>query len=142
MEAAPVFFKFWKLADRTARLPIWCARESPVAQEFPDQAASMRLVAGTGGITVAPSILAFDAWVMLAAVIACLPIFLTGREIARWEGAVFLAYCVFYVAYLILAAEQHAALATFTFAMIWFVASLTLVTEVAVYLRPRRSGQP
>jgi len=99
------------------------------------------LVAGTGGITVAPSILAFDAWVMLAAAIACLPIFLTGREIARWEGAVFLAYYVFYVAYLILAAEQHAALATFTFAMIWFVLPLTLVTAVAVYLRPRPSGQ-
>lgn len=99
------------------------------------------LVAGTGGIIVAPSILAFDAWVMLAAAIACIPIFMTGREIARWEGAVFLAYYVFYVAYLIMAAEQHAALATFTFAMVWFVAPLTLVTAVAVYLRPGRAGQ-
>lgn len=99
------------------------------------------LVAGTGGIIVAPSILAFDAWVMLAAAIACIPIFMTGREIARWEGAVFLAYYVFYVAYLIMAAEQHAALVTFTFAMVWFVAPLTLVTAIAVYLRPGRAGQ-
>jgi cation:H+ antiporter len=33
----------------------------------------------------------FDIWVMLAVALACLPVFLTGREIARWEGGVFLA---------------------------------------------------
>ena len=99
------------------------------------------LVAGTAGITVAPSIMAFDAWVMLAAAIACLPIFLTGREIARWEGAVFLAYYVFYAAYLVLAAEQHDALVTYTFAMIYFVLPITLVTAVAIYLRPRKARQ-
>ena len=86
--------------------------------------------------------MAFDAWVMLATALACLPIFLTGREIARWEGAVFLAYYVFYVAYLILASEQHDALATYNFAMIYFVIPLTLATAAALYLRPRRSGQP
>ncbi len=97
------------------------------------------MVAGTAGVTVAPSIIAFDAWVMLVAALACLPIFLTGREIARWEGGVFLAFYVFYVAYLILAAEQHDGLATYTFAMIYFVIPLTLITALAIYLRPRRS---
>ncbi len=99
------------------------------------------LVAGTAGITVAPSIIAFDAWVMLVAAVACLPIFLTGREIARWEGGVFLTFYGFYVAYLILATEQHDALATYTFAMIYFVIPLTLITALAIYLRPRRSGR-
>lgn len=99
------------------------------------------LVAGTTGITVAPSIMAFDAWVMLVAAVACLPIFLTGREIARWEGVVFLTFYGFYVTYLVLAAEQHDALASYTFAMIYFVIPLTLVTAVAIYLRPRRSRQ-
>jgi cation:H+ antiporter len=100
------------------------------------------LVAGSAGITVSPSIMAFDAWVMLATAVACLPIFLTGRKIARWEGAVFLAYYVFYVAYLILASEQHDALATYNFAMTYVVIPLTLATAAALYLRPRRSGQP
>ena len=99
------------------------------------------MVAGTAGSTVAPSIIAFDAWVMLVAAVACLPIFLTGREIARWEGGVFLAFYVFYVAYLILAAEQHDALATYTFAMIYFVIPLMLITALAIYLRPRRSSR-
>jgi hypothetical protein len=47
---------------------------------------------------------------MLAVALACLPVFMTGREIARWEGGVFLGYYGAYVAYLILAAQQHDAL--------------------------------
>jgi len=100
------------------------------------------LAAGFSGIGVAPSVMAFDAWVMLVAAIACLPIFLTGREIARWEGAVFLAYYVFYVGYLILAAEQHDALATYTFAMVYFVIPITLLTAAAAYFGSgRKAGQ-
>ncbi|MFC1457079.1 calcium/sodium antiporter [Microvirga arabica] len=96
------------------------------------------LAAGGTGITVAPSILAFDAWVMLATAVACLPIFLTGREIARWEGAVFVAYYVFYVGYLILAAEQHDALETYTRAMTTFVVPLTLLTAGVIYAGSRK----
>ena len=98
------------------------------------------LVAGTAGISIAPSVMAFDIWVMLATAIACIPIFLSGREIARWEGFVFVAYYVFYVTYLVLAAEQHDALETLTTAMVYFVIPLTLVTTVAIYLRPNRTG--
>lgn len=96
------------------------------------------LAAGSAGITVAPSILAFDAWVMLATAIACLPIFLTGLRIARWEGAVFLAYYVFYVGYLILAAEQHDALDTYVRAMTTFVVPLTLLTAGVIYAGVRK----
>ncbi|WP_246329637.1 calcium/sodium antiporter [Chthonobacter rhizosphaerae] len=99
------------------------------------------LAAGVAGITVAPSILAFDAWVMLATAIACLPIFLTGREIARWEGAVFLAYYLFYVGYLILAAEQHDALDTYTRAMTVFVVPLTLLTAAVIYAGSARRAK-
>lgn len=98
------------------------------------------LVAGTAGIVIAPSVLAFDIWVMLVTAIACIPIFLTGREIARWEGFVFLAYYVFYAAYLILAVEQHDALTTLNLAMVYFVMPITLVTALAIYLRSRDSN--
>ena len=53
-------------------------------------------MAAPAGLTMAPALLAFDIWVMLAVTLACLPIFMTGRKIARWEGALFLGY---YVAY-------------------------------------------
>ena len=93
------------------------------------------LVAGSAGLAVAPSILAFDIWVMLAAALACLPVFMTGREIARWEGGVFVAYYVAYVAYLVLAAQQHDALKAFSAAMMSFVIPITVVTLIVVMLR-------
>jgi cation:H+ antiporter len=93
------------------------------------------MVAWDAGLAVAPSLLAFDLWVMIAVAVACLPIFLTGREIARWEGAVFIVYYAVYVAYLILAAQDHDALEQFSGVMMGFVLPLTVVTLVVVLLR-------
>ncbi|MBL8327962.1 MAG: calcium/sodium antiporter [Rubrivivax sp.] len=94
------------------------------------------LVSGADGLLMAPALLNFDIWVMLAVALACLPIFMTGREIARWEGAVFLLYYVAYVVYLILAAQRHDALGTFSMAMMSFVVPITVITLVVVMLRP------
>jgi len=96
------------------------------------------LLAGDTGLSVAASVLNFDIWVMLAVALACFPVFFTGREIARWEGAVFLAYYVAYVAYLILAAQQHDALPMFSQAMLSFAIPLTVITLVVVLLRPAK----
>jgi cation:H+ antiporter len=89
-----------------------------------------------GGLPVSNALLAFDAWVMLAVAVACLPIFLTGREIARWEGAVFIGYYAAYVGYLILQAHRHPMLPAFSGAMLSFVIPLTIVTLVVTLLRP------
>ena len=99
------------------------------------------LVSGDLGLTMAPSLLAFDIWVMLAVALACLPVFMTGREIARWEGGVFLGYYMAYVAYLIMAAQQHDALQAFSGVMLGFVVPLTVVTLVVVMIRrPTTAG--
>ncbi len=95
------------------------------------------LVTGEG-LPVAAGLLNFDIWVMLATAFACLPVFLTGREIARWEGGVFLAYFVAYMTYVALTAQQHAMLPVFGTAMLSFVLPLTVVTLVVVMLRPTR----
>ena len=100
------------------------------------------LAAGDLGLTMPASVLAFDIWVMLAVALACVPVFLSGREIARWEGGVFVAYYIAYVAYLILAAQQHDALRTYTLAMTGFVLPLTVVTLIAVLLRRRPATAP
>ena len=97
------------------------------------------LLSGDMGLVMAPSLLAFDIWVMLAVALACLPIFMTGREIARWEGGVFLAYYAAYVAYLILATQQHAALGSFSTTMMTFVIPITVVTLIVVLLRRGKS---
>ncbi len=101
------------------------------------------LVSGDLGLAVAPSVLAFDIWVMLAVALACLPVFMTGREIARWEGGIFLGYYAAYVSYLILAAQQHDALQAYSGVMMGFVIPLTVVTLVVVMIRrPAVAGAP
>jgi cation:H+ antiporter len=96
-------------------------------------------MAAPAGLTVAPSINAFDAPVMLAVALACLPIFVTGKTIARWEGAVFLAYYAAYTAYLILNAYQHAALPMFSNVMLFFVVPLTMLTLIVTLVKDRRT---
>ena len=93
------------------------------------------LAAGSAGVGVAPSILTFDIWVMIAAALACLPVFVTGREIARWEGGVLVAFLAAYMAYVLLAQQQHDALPAFSAAMMSFVIPLALVALVATLLR-------
>jgi len=95
------------------------------------------LISGSTGLALAPSLLAFDMWVMLAVAFACLPVFLTGREIARWEGAVFACYYVVYVVYLILAAKEHDALEPYSATMMSFVVPLTIITLIVSLIRRR-----
>ena len=97
-------------------------------------------VVAPSGLPLDGAILNFDLWVMIAVAFATLPVFITGREIARWEGVVFLGYYAAYVAYLILAAQQRDALAAYSSVMMSFVVPLTIVTLVAVTIRTRPQG--
>jgi cation:H+ antiporter len=85
-------------------------------------------VVAPDGIAVAPAVLRFDLPIMIIVAVACLPVFFTGHEIARWEGAVFLGYYVAYVLYLILAAADHAAVGVLSATMLWFAVPLTVLT--------------
>lgn len=87
------------------------------------------------GILVPPSVLHFDLWVMLAVSFACIPVFFTGREIARWEGVIFLGYYASYVAYLILASRDHDAITAYSSVMMSFVIPITIITLIAVMIR-------
>jgi cation:H+ antiporter len=87
------------------------------------------------GIGVSSAALGFDIPVMIATAVACLPIFFTGREIARWEGFLFLGYYVAYTLYLLLNATGHDALPVFSFVMLIFVVPLTAVTLLVLFAR-------
>ncbi len=100
-------------------------------------------IVAPNGLTIAPAMLDFDMFVMIAVAFACLPIFFTGNEIARWEGVVFLGYYVAYTTYLVFSSTQHAALPWFSDVMLYFVVPLTVLTLVvtsARAIRMRRSG--
>ena len=92
-------------------------------------------VASRDGLTIAPAVMNFDLWVMVAVAVACLPVFMAGREIGRGKGLIFVAYYVAYVAYLILDAQGHDALPEYSSIMIGFVLPLTVVTLVAMVVR-------
>ena len=97
----------------------------------------------SGGIAVSSAVLGLDYPVLLAASFGCLPICFTGHTIARWEGALFLAYYAAYITYLGLHAREHMVLPLYSLAMVGFVAPLTFVTLVVLCARQwsRRSGQ-
>jgi cation:H+ antiporter len=90
------------------------------------------------GLPVAPAIVAFDLPVAIAVAVACLPICFTDHLVARWEGALFVAYYAAYTLYLVLNATGHGALAPFGHAMLGYVLPLTVVTLVLLYVRAAR----
>ena len=92
-------------------------------------------IASGAGLPVSEAARNFDLWVMLAVAFACLPIMITGREIARWEGGVFLAYYAAYTAWLVLQAQQHASLPAFSGIMLGYVLPLTVITLVVSLVR-------
>jgi len=107
--------------------------------------ANLLLVGGTAstvapqGVPVPLAAIDFDIPVMIAAAVACLPIFFTGFRIERWEGTLFLGYFAAYTAYVLLNAAEHDALPAFSSAMLLFVIPITVVTLIVVAVGRSRS---
>lgn len=97
-------------------------------------------IVAPSSLSVAPAMIAFDIPVMLAVAIACLPIFFTGHLIARWEGAVFFGLYISYTLYLILAAQQHDALSTYSLVLGTFVLPICALTIIVIAWREWRAG--
>ena len=97
---------------------------------------------GADGLAVPDGARAFDLPVMLAAFLACLPIFLSGYCINRWEGLLFFSYYLAYTAYLVMFATDRPALDLFRQGMGWFVLPLTGVTLAVVLYRTLRRPSP
>jgi len=80
------------------------------------------------GVAVSAAALRFDIPVMIAVAVVCLPIFFTGQQIARWEGALFLGYYVAYTLYLVLSETRPAMSRTLGEVMWSVVIPLTAAT--------------
>lgn len=83
----------------------------------------------------------FDIPIMTAVAVACLPVFFNGYAIKRWEGTVFVAYYVAYVAYLVLDATEHDAQEAYGSVMGFFVLPLTALTLAVVAYNAWRSAR-
>jgi cation:H+ antiporter len=80
------------------------------------------------GLPVPPVALTFDLPVMLAVAVGCLPIFMAGYRINRWEGLLFLGYYGVYLLFLVLTAIDHDSRLLLGQAMLWFALPLTVLT--------------
>ena len=98
-------------------------------------------VVAPNGVNVPVAALQFDIPFMIAVAVACLPIFFTGYRIARWEGALFLAYYVAYTIYVILDAAKHDALPAYSTVLLEFAVPLTAVTLGLLAVRAWRAGR-
>ena len=94
----------------------------------------------SGGIDIGRDAVELDLPIMVAAAVACLPIVFWDNKLDRWEGAVFVAYYVAYVVFLVLDGTGHRASDPFALVMLGFVLPLTVLTVAVVIVRQRRAG--
>ncbi|MFN7824229.1 MAG: calcium/sodium antiporter [Pseudobdellovibrionaceae bacterium] len=99
-------------------------------------------MASDGGLSVTPAMLTIDMMVMLATAIACLPIFISGYQINRWEGILFLAAYTTYTTWLILDASKHHQLANLEQGLTYFVIpAMALSLGVISFQALKKKGQ-
>ena len=55
-----------------------------------------------GGVAVSSHLIRVDIPVMLGVALLCIPVFVSGREISRWEGGLFVGAYAAYLGYLIM----------------------------------------
>ena len=72
--------------------------------------------------------LVFDFPIMLAAAIACLPVFFSGYRIDRWEGGVMLGFYAMYIAYLVAGALGNRDWMNLQSSVVVFLAPLVILT--------------
>lgn len=90
------------------------------------------------GLVVSEELMSTDLPVMLATFTACLPIFIAGFIITRWDGALFLLCYAVYLAFTVLKSTQHELLPQFQTIIIYFIVpviTLALVGSLAKALK-------
>jgi cation:H+ antiporter len=93
------------------------------------------------GLTVSASALRFDIPVMIAVAVICLPVFITGQLIARWEGLLFLIYYVAYTVYLIMDSANYETLPIFSNILLFVVFPATILSLGVSFLPSFRKSR-
>lgn len=87
------------------------------------------------GIAVSEAVLRFDMLVMFAVALACLPIFVSGLRINRWEGLLFIGYFCVYTLHVVTTDGGGSAVPGLQAAMLFYVMPLTAVTLMVMLWR-------
>ncbi len=92
-------------------------------------------------IPVPSSAIQVDLPVMIVVAVACLPIFVNGHVLKRWEGALFFAFYVGYITWLILDASEHSIRDDYSNVMLFFVVPLTAITLTVIGFQGRATSK-
>jgi cation:H+ antiporter len=92
------------------------------------------------GVPVSATALRLDLPIMLGVAFLCLPIFLNGSRVSRWEGALFVLLYVIYLVYIVLDALQLPASQAFGYFGLATTAAVTAAVLVATAMHMTRSG--
>ena len=93
-------------------------------------------------LPVPTSAVQVDIPVMIAVAVACLPIFVNGYALERWEGIVFFGFYVGYITWLVLDGSGSEHRNVYRDAMLFFVIPIVALTMVVLGLRAaRRDGR-
>lgn len=84
------------------------------------------------GIAVSEAVLRFDMLVMFAVALACLPVFISGLRINRWEGLLFMAYFVVYNVHVVTTDGGASGIPGLQSAMLFYLMPLTAVTLLVI----------
>jgi cation:H+ antiporter len=91
-----------------------------------------------GGIPVGDMAIARDLPVMVVVAIACMPLFLVGNGVERWEGMILIAFYVLYACFLVAMAQGNESLIQALTIIGWILAPLAVVaymTRIGITLR-------
>ncbi|TWU41098.1 Inner membrane protein YrbG [Novipirellula artificiosorum] len=90
------------------------------------------------GVNVASSAIQFDIPVMVAVAVICLPVFMDGNIIRRWEGALFLLYYATYNAFVVFTAKNPLSPPRASLLLTWVVVPLTVVPVIVSIVTRRK----
>jgi len=83
-----------------------------------------------GGVPVSESVISFDLPVMVLVAVACLPVFLIGHAIERWEACCLLAFYGLYTGYLVAQSQGNNQVLGLLATIAWVLGPLTIVAYV------------
>ncbi|HSW43075.1 MAG TPA: calcium/sodium antiporter [Patescibacteria group bacterium] len=87
------------------------------------------------GVAVAPVALGRDFPVMIGVALICVPLFFTGRGLARWEGGLLLGCGVVYTVFVLLVATEHPAVPALTTVLVGVALPAMAITLGALTVR-------
>jgi cation:H+ antiporter len=89
------------------------------------------------GIVILPSLINFDFPFMIFVAIICLPIFISGGIISRWEGFLLFSIYVVYTMHIILVVSNSSLLPLFNSAIFYLLVPMVILTIISFYFKNR-----